>query len=88
MALSKCHEPHERNKEIFIATKGEIAPTPKRSKTPEREMTPRSLAHETPEAHTSEQENHRSALFRWHSIDRYRLYFVLFTVNILPPLKF
>lgn len=34
MALSKCHEPHERKKEIFIATKGEIAPAPKRSKTP------------------------------------------------------
>ena len=48
MAISKCHEPHERKKEIFIATKGEIVAAPRRSKTPEREMAPRNLVNETP----------------------------------------
>lgn len=47
MAKSKCHEPHERKKEIFIATKGEIVAVPRRPKTPERETTPRNLANKT-----------------------------------------
>ena len=48
MAISKCHELHERKKEIFIATEGEIIAAPRRSKAPERQMAPRSLTGETP----------------------------------------
>lgn len=36
MAIPKCHEPHERKKEIFIATKEETVAAPRRSKTSER----------------------------------------------------
>ena len=40
--------PTRERKEIFIATKGDIAAAPRRSKAPKRETAPRNLANKMP----------------------------------------
>ena len=67
MAKSKCHEPHEKKKEIFIATKGDIAAAPRRSKAPERETAPKNLANKTPKP-IDQNQSHRPGSLTQHSI--------------------